>query len=701
MLIEAISSSVGIGLVFIFAFFSLGIVYSLVYKNYSNESAKIYFFDLIGASLGCVFGTIVINYLQPSSVLLVLSLSVFCLTLFYEYYLENLRPIRAVIYVLACFILLIINMRTDFLEIRVKDYHSYWTKAMPSYQEIWHRWNVYSRTGLLRDTQAKNTPVCSQYTFSIQDGRAGVAPFNLSNPYFLKPDTSCASSLSFLLKEPGNILVLMAGAGYEMVQVYSFSEGRADITGVELNPLIIDKTKTIPGYNLDIFFKLPNVHMVNQEGRSYIESSSKKFDSIILPFSGATGMHYLGMANYTPQYLYTEEAFESYLKHLNYDGTIVVVDCNKIKVLAMAKAAFEKLRIQDIVRKVIILADEKDIISGACKKNLTYLSDGIKLVIKNSDFTREEVEGIRFKLRSVKQDFIYNPYFTHKDFKVYENLLKSNDIDSFVRDLSTKYRKNLFIPHDDTPFVNIIGQRKDLFKVFRWPRFLNESSSLNKREEFYGDFMVFFMDFLLILGLLFIIVSLVIGAKKDFIIRNYKALIYFAILGLGFIFVEIAVMHSFVLLMGNPIYSFAVVLASLFLSTGVGSWLSDCLFQRQGMNFKKLSVNAVVFLCCYFILVSKVSKYFFWLPLWLKFLMTVVFIFPLGITLGMFFPQGLKTFSDKNRDLIPLVWGINGYMSIIGSLLCINLSRAAGFSIFLLYAAFLYIMIVFFHPKAS
>jgi hypothetical protein len=81
--------------------------------------------------------------------------------------------------------------------------------------------------------------------------------------------------------------------------------------------------------------------------------------------------------------------------------------------------------------------------------------------------------------------------------------------------------------------------------------------------------------------------------------------------------------------------------------------------------------------------------------------MTIMFIFPLGVILGVFFPQGLRIIGHKNSNLIPIAWGINDYMSIVGSLLCINLSRAWGFSIFLLFAAFLYFMIIFFSPKAS
>ena len=702
LLIKAIGSSLGIGLVFIFAFFSLGIIYALIYRKYSQQSPKVYFFDLIGASLGCVFGTVVLNYLQPSSSILLLSLFVFCLAFFYEYSLKAHHRLKALIYVLVCSSLLVINIKTDFFEIKVNDHHQFWTKAMPFYQEVWHRWNIYSRTTLLRNTQPNNpVSVPTEYTFSIVDGRAKVVGFNPQDPYSLKPDVYFASVLSFLLQEPKDILVLMAGAGREMVEAYSYSKGNSDITGVELNGLIIDKTKTIAGYNLGIFFKLPNVHMINQEGRSYIESTDKKFDSIVLPWSGATGMQCLGIANYTPQYLYTSEAFESYLKHLKPGGTIVVVDCNKIKVLAMARAAFDKLKIQDIAHKVILLGDEKEIISGSYKKRFTDSHDRIGVVIKNSDFTEKEVEEIKLKLLPMKQGYIYNPYFTRDGLKVYEDLLKSEDVDSFINNLSVRYNRNFIVPRDDAPFINIMFKKEPNFRIRHWAKFLDQPSSLDERERFFNVFMIYFMNFLLVLGLFCIVIPLFINAKKDSILKNYRVWVYFMILGLGFIFVEIAIMHSFVLLMGNPIYSFAVVLASLLLSAGVGSWLSECLFQKQIINFKKLSISVAVLLCCYFVLISNVNKYLLWLPLWSKLLLTVVFIFPLGITLGMFFPQGLKTFSDKNRDLIPLAWGINGYMSIIGSLLCINLSRSVGFSIFLLYAAILYIMLVFFHPKTS
>src|SRR5207244_5338690 len=52
-------------------------------------------------------------------------------------------------------------------------------------------------------------------------------------------------------------------------------------------------------------------------------------------------------------------------------------------------------------------------------------------------------------------------------------------------------------------------------------------------------------------------------------------LVYFAGLGLGFIMIEIALLQRFTLFLGQPVYSFAVVLAALLIFTGLGSALAD------------------------------------------------------------------------------------------------------------------------------
>ena len=55
----------------------------------------------------------------------------------------------------------------------------------------------------------------------------------------------------------------------------------------------------------------------------------------------------------------------------------------------------------------------------------------------------------------------------------------------------------------------------------------------------------------------------------------WRRLFYFACLGLGFMLLEIGLLRRFILFLGHPIYSLAVVLFSLLVFTGFGSLLSQ------------------------------------------------------------------------------------------------------------------------------
>jgi len=65
-----------------------------------------------------------------------------------------------------------------------------------------------------------------------------------------------------------------------------------------------------------------------------------------------------------------------------------------------------------------------------------------------------------------------------------------------------------------------------------------------------------------------------------------------------------------------------------------------------------------------------------------------------GFFMGMPFPRGLALLGDSNRsDLIPAMWGINGIMSVTGSVLSIILSMTFGFSVALMLGAAVYITV--------
>jgi hypothetical protein len=83
----------------------------------------------------------------------------------------------------------------------------------------------------------------------------------------------------------------------------------------------------------------------------------------------------------------------------------------------------------------------------------------------------------------------------------------------------------------------------------------------------------------------------------------------------------------------------------------------------------------------------------------LRVLFTVALLLPLGFFLGMPFPMGIRIISaGKKRHTIPLMWGLNGTMSIGGSVLAVIVSMKMGFSFSLVLGGLVYLLLFLLMP---
>jgi hypothetical protein len=194
---------------------------------------------------------------------------------------------------------------------------------------------------------------------------------------------------------------------------------------------------------------------------------------------------------------------------------------------------------------------------------------------------------------------------------------------------------------------------------------------------------------ILLLGFAVLYAALFLFAPFFFVRREWKVLpakplsaLYFAALGLGFIFFEITMIQRLVLYLGYPTYSLTVTLASLLVFTGLGALLSHRLAPSAG------AVVVVVFavLCA-------LTAFYAWgldplmdatldqgLPV--RVLVALGVTAPLGVCLGMFMPLGLGVVSGMSPypdEFVAWSWAVNGFFSVIGSVLTIILAMSIGF----------------------
>ena len=165
-------------------------------------------------------------------------------------------------------------------------------------------------------------------------------------------------------------------------------------------------------------------------------------------------------------------------------------------------------------------------------------------------------------------------------------------------------------------------------------------------------------------------------------------LFYFSSLGVSFIFVEIALMQRFALLLGHPSRSLALVLTSLLVFSGVGSHLRERLNVRLLRGLIVLIVLIAGTAFAYPLLIQAALGW----PLVARAVLTIALVAPLGILMGMPFPTGLREVSEFDKEAVPWMWGVNGGTTVVGSILAIIVGIHGNFTAVLLLAALGYAM---------
>ncbi|MFN9844472.1 MAG: spermidine synthase [Planctomycetota bacterium] len=167
------------------------------------------------------------------------------------------------------------------------------------------------------------------------------------------------------------------------------------------------------------------------------------------------------------------------------------------------------------------------------------------------------------------------------------------------------------------------------------------------------------------------------GARRPGATRFF---LYFAALGLGFMLIEIALMQKLVIFLGHPTYALSLVLVSLLASAGLGSLLAGriAVVGRRHLLWILLAIVAVVLLDV--LAVNHLLPLLLGAPLWARMLVVVLLLVPTGLALGMPFPTGMRAVEARCPQLVPWGWAVNAFFSVFGSIFCIVLSMAIGFS---------------------
>ena len=164
---------------------------------------------------------------------------------------------------------------------------------------------------------------------------------------------------------------------------------------------------------------------------------------------------------------------------------------------------------------------------------------------------------------------------------------------------------------------------------------------------------------------------------------------------------EVALFQKLVLYLGSPTISLSVLLSSLLVGMGTGSYCGRKMF---GADVRKrlfvVSVAIIVVSISLFavspVLLAK-SLEFQW-PV--RAAATFMIILPLAFLLGIPFPSCIQLLARGHNDrYIPWMYGVNGAMSVLGSVIAAILSMIAGFTSTFLVGLLFYAIIAVLIPS--
>lgn len=657
-------------------FIVAGAFYAFIFKQFASDSFTIYAFDLAGAALGSILILFIIPFWGPQSGIAVFSILLLLAGLEFGGLLSSSFLLRGAQTLLAAaLILLTLKKSSDiFPPIPIgnfpeKDFHHVYDDPLIRSEIIDSRWSIFGRSDLVRHSHQ------DLVRHIFVDGAAGTHMYrfngNIRNPDRILVDQLMrfSSTLPLALLKPeekNNMLVIGPGGGKEILAGLIF--GMRNLTGVEINPDFVNIVIDNDAFTGGIYTRFPQVEIEVQEGRQFVRRSHGTYDVITMVLPSTRQVQSVENHALSENYLLTVEAVREYIEKLTPGGRLVFTVYNEAELLRLiltVTESFGRLGVgpEEVSNHIAIIEDPRS----------------PTLVVKRTRFLPEE--SLRY-LQFMEQIPEGYPTFT---WIPYTSDIPETTVNSLIRELgntsgslsrfASDYPFNINPVHDDSPYFYRLekGLPADLKQLF---------------------IFVFGLNLLLI-----IIPLATTRLKRKSVLPKSRILnmLRFSILGAGFMLVEVSLFQKLILYLGSPTVSLSILLCSLLLGMGMGSrWGAKFFTPGQSRPFQLLIGSIVVTGSLLIFALPWVLEILLSQTVVLRALVSFLMMLPLAFLLGIPFPTLIKALeSEEDSKQIPWLYGINGTMSVLGSVSAVILSILAGFTTAFFAGIVLYLFLLF------
>ncbi len=662
-------------------FLLVGILFSYIFRVHSLSSGKIYGADLLGGATGSLAAILLLNILGGVStgILLGVSASIAALLFCVKGGLNS----RALALSLFTFVTVsslcgvnLAEMYTPSIAVgKNPDKEIYDALSKFSGKIIRTKWSAFGRTDLLAfdnipdhmDIYLDGTAGSPMYRFTGSATDPGVSAERLKWTF-----PGYFPFLCLREDERGKGLFIGPGGGRDIL--LALMGGVKKLTAVEINRDLVDLVISFADYNGGIYSKHENVKVVVEEGRHFLKGFADTYDIIFLSLPVTNTSRSLEGYALTENFLFTTDSIKDYLDHLTDKGRLIVVAHNDMEALRLLTISLTALA-------------ERGITTSEAMTHIFIVgsADYLVFVLKKTPFTPQDIR-LRY---GTMQKLPLDPLSSYFPYIRFPGALNPTLVSLATGGIT---KENL---------IEMVRKRGyDISPV--------------------TDNMPFFYKFdvgtprpvALTLWASLILLSFMIGYSFLFLRNRTHAdshskgrrahvrivvtwNILFMMVGAGFMAIEISMIQKFVLFLGRPILSLAVLLFSLLVGAGAGSYASSRVGRgkiTRGIAYSSLGVTLIIL--GYILILPVLFTQFLSLSMPARIGITLALLVPLGFVMGFPFPLGIRLLKEIKREShIPWAWGVNGVSSVLGSALTVTTAIHFGFTEALLFGALSYFLV--------
>lgn len=670
----------GICMALLMPFLAVGIIISTILGRRPEAAGRLYGVDLIGAALGCVICIPVLVLMGPPKAVMLAGLILAIAGCRSGARSPILVGMGAVAGLLMLVPLVFGRLLPDPVTDKSKTHWGYKNAGLVRLSK-WHPvFRVDVTESLTRPGKAYNL---------LHDGQMGSQMILLDgDPAQLDYLRTDSRALPFEVLTAGpRVLIIGAAGGHEIMASLYF--GASHVTAIELNPVTVSLLTDTYADLTGRLHENPRVTLVNGEGRWFMAQSKEKYDLIwfVAPDSyAAMNASSSGAYVLAESYLYTVEMLQQSLEHLTEGGVICAqfgeLDFNRkpnrtTRYVSTARQAFLESGLEGFDRHVAVSTAEE-------YANMSLST----ILLSKSPLTPDQ--GLLYYRKTLQLnsgEVRYLPGRRVQDSPLTEVILTPWDQ---LGGWFDKHPYQVDPVSDNSPYFWHFARFKDALAAL-----LGLTSDAPDYRFLLGEVVSIILLFIVITFAAVFLLLPFVFIRNTWAEMPYKwsAGVYFAALGLGFMFHEVSLIQMFTLFLGYPTHSLTVTLFSMLLFSGLGSLLSDRYGANPARALRLLLAGLIGLAVFYQLALPTVIDVFAGQAFGLRILVTVAVMAPLGLCLGAFMPIGLKIvarITPHKREYVAWAWAVNGFFSVIASILSSILAMIFGFKLVLLLAVGIY-----------